>query len=108
MFPFFFSVPSFPFLSSFFLGGGGRAHWAYPLDPRLIKAGGGFHIDMVYVYVPAFWGAISRNCGFSSEIMKEPNHKLGVFGANYAKKHTIWAKLGAFLSKWYTYGWVIV
>ena len=22
---------------------------------------GGSHIDMVYVYVPAFWGAISRN-----------------------------------------------
>ena len=23
--------------------------------------GGGSHIDMVYVYVSAFWGAISRN-----------------------------------------------
>ena len=22
---------------------------------------GDFHIDMVYVYVPAFWGAFSRN-----------------------------------------------
>ena len=23
--------------------------------------GGGSHIDMVYVYVPAFWGTFSRN-----------------------------------------------
>ena len=25
------------------------------------SGGGGSHIDMVYVYVPAFWGAFSRN-----------------------------------------------
>ena len=29
------------------------------LDDR--GGGGGSHIDMVYVYVPAFWGAFSRN-----------------------------------------------
>ena len=23
--------------------------------------GGDFHIDMVYVYLPAFWGVFSRN-----------------------------------------------
>ena len=37
--------------------------------------------------------------GFSSE-MKEPKlHKLGVFWANYGKKHPTWAKLGAFSFK---------
>ena len=25
------------------------------------RGGGGSHIDMVYVYVPAFWGTFSRN-----------------------------------------------
>ena len=25
------------------------------------SVGGGSHIDMVYIYVPAFWGAFSRN-----------------------------------------------
>ena len=33
--------------------------------------------------------------------------KLGIFWANYGKKHPIWAKLDAFLSKRYTDGWVI-
>ena len=33
--------------------------------------------------------------------------KLGVFWANYCKKHPMWAKLGAFLLKRYTDGWVI-
>ena len=43
--------------------------------------------------------------GFSSE-MKEPKlHKLGVFWANYCKKHPIWSKLGAFLLKM-VYWWV--
>ena len=59
-------------------------------DLRVGLIPGGSHIDMVYVYVPAFWGAISWNLvaigGFSSE-MKEPKlHKLGVFWANYEKK----------------------
>ena len=26
-----------------------------------LKDGGGSHIDMVYVYVPAFWGPFSQN-----------------------------------------------
>ena len=43
--------------------------------------------------------------GFSSE-KKEPKlHKLGVFWANYCKKHPIWSKLGAFLLKM-VYWWV--
>ena len=43
--------------------------------------------------------------GFSSE-MKEPKlQKLGVFWANYGKKHPIWPKLDAFLSKM-VYWWV--
>ena len=37
--------------------------------------------------------------GFSSEMMEPKLHKLGVFWATYCKKHPIWAKLGAFLSK---------
>ena len=27
----------------------------------ILHPGGGSHIDMVYVYVPAFWGTFSRN-----------------------------------------------
>ena len=43
--------------------------------------------------------------GFSLE-MKEPKlHQLGVFWAKYGKKHPIWIKLGAFLSK-RVYWWV--
>ena len=43
--------------------------------------------------------------GFSSETKEPKLHKLGVFGANYCKKHPIWSKLGAFLSKM-VYWWV--
>ena len=71
---------------------------------------GGSHIDMVYIYVPAFWGTFSRNLvqrsgGFSSETKEPKLHKLGVFWAHYCKKHPIWSKLGAFLSKM-VYWWV--
>ena len=72
---------------------------------------GGSHIDMVYVYVPAFWGTffakfgIAIGGGFSSETKEPKLHKLGVFWANYCKKHPIWSKLGAFLSKM-VYWWV--
>ena len=34
--------------------------------------------------------------GFSSETGKPKLYKLGVFWANYCKKHPIWSKLGAF------------
>ena len=43
--------------------------------------------------------------GFSSETREPKLHKLGVFWANYCKKHPIWSKLGAFLSKM-VYWWV--
>ena len=43
---------------------------------------------------------------FSSETKEPKLHKLGVFWANYCKKHPIWSKLGAFW-KWYTDGWEI-
>ena len=71
---------------------------------------GGSHIDMVYVYVPAFWVAFSLNLvqrsgGFSSETKEPKLHKVGVFWANYCEKHPIWSKLGAFLSK-LVYWWV--
>ena len=42
---------------------------------------------------------------FSSETKEPKLHKLGVFWANYCKKHPIWSKLGAFLSKM-VYWWV--
>ena len=45
--------------------------------------------------------------GFSSETKEPKLHKLGVFWANYCKKHPIWSKLGAFFRKWYTDGWEI-
>ena len=71
---------------------------------------GGSHIDMVYIYVPAFWGAFFAKFGiasggFSSE-KKEPKlHKLGVFWVNYYKKYPIWTKLGVFYQKWYIDRW---
>ena len=37
--------------------------------------------------------------GFSSETKEPKFHKLGVFWTKYCKKHPIWSKLGAFLSK---------
>ena len=43
--------------------------------------------------------------GFSSETKEPKLHKLGVFWADYCKKHPIWSKLGAFLSKM-VYWWV--
>ena len=43
--------------------------------------------------------------GFSSETKKPKLHKLGVFWANYCKKHPIWSKFCAFLSKM-VYWWV--
>ena len=43
--------------------------------------------------------------GFSSETKEPKLHKLGVFWANYCKKHPILSKLGAFLSKM-VYWWV--
>ena len=43
--------------------------------------------------------------GFSSGTKEPKSHKLGVFWANYCKKHPIWSKLGAFLSKM-VYWWV--
>ena len=68
--------------------------------------GGGSDIDMVYVYVPAFWGAflqiwysVITDRGFSSETKEPKLHKLGVFWANYCKKHPFWSKLDAFFSK---------
>ena len=61
---------------------------------------GGSHIDRVYVYVRAFWDEIWYSDRRVSSEMKEPKlHRLGVFWANYCKKHPIWSKLGAFLSK---------
>ena len=78
--------------------------------------GGGSHIDMagLYVYVPAFWGALFAKFGiaigrFSSETKEPKLHKLGVFGANYCKKHPIWSNWVLFFQKWYrpTDGWEI-
>ena len=46
--------------------------------------------------------------GGSSETKEPELHKLGVFGANYCKKHPIWSKSDAFLSKmvyWWAGNW---
>ena len=67
------------------------------------------HMDMVYVCACllgcffAKFGIAIR--GFPSEPKEPKFHKLGVFWANYHKKHPIWLKLGAFLSKM-VYWWV--
>ena len=80
-------------------------------ERMLIGGGGGSHIDMVYVYVPAF-RALFREIWYSDRGVfirdEEPKlHKLGVFWANYCKKHPIWSKLGAFLSKMVYWWWEI-
>ena len=77
---------------------------SFELLSFMVSVPGGSHIDMVYVYVPAFWGTFFAKFGiamggFSSETKEPKLHKLGVFWANYCKKHPIWIKLGAFLSK---------
>ena len=63
-----------------------------------------------YTYMCLPFGALFRRIwysdrGFSSETREPKLHKLGVFWANYCKKHPIWSKLGAFLSKM-IYWWV--
>ena len=45
--------------------------------------------------------------GFSSETKEPKLHKLGVFWANYCKRHPIWSKWVLFFRKWYTDGWEI-
>ena len=63
-----------------------------------------------YTYMCLPFGAPFRKIwysdrGFSSETKEPKLHKLGVFWANYCKKHPIWSKLGAFLPKM-VYWWV--
>ena len=50
-----------------------------------------------YTYVPALW----RERGCFHQRRRNPNEKMGVFWANFSKKHPIWAKLSAFCyRKW--------
>ena len=44
---------------------------------------------------------------FSSETKEPKLHKLGVFGANYCKKHPVWSIWVLFVWKWYTDRWEI-
>ena len=72
---------------------------------------GGSHIDMVYVYVPAFLGALFREIwntdrGFSSE--KKPKFENWVYLEQIlVKKHPICPNWVLFYRKWYTDGWLI-
>ena len=71
----------------------------------------GSHIDLVHVLCACLLGCFLAKFGtaiggFSSdEGAQIKKKKMGVFWANYCKKHPIWAKLGAFLSK-KVYWWV--
>ena len=82
--------------------------WLHPGCP----GGGGSHIDMVYVYVPAFWGRFFAKFsiaigGFSSET-KEPKFKNLVFFMQIIVKSTQFGQNWVlFYRKWYTDGWVI-
>ena len=87
------------------------AHWSICSTATVLSSRGGF----------SHWHGIIRICacllghffakfgiaigGFSSETKEPKLHNLGVFWANYCKKHPIWSKLGAFLSKM-VYWWV--
>ena len=67
--------------------------------------GEGYHIDMIYVYVPAIWGTFSWNLVKQLEgaqikkqnktktktkkKTKQKKHTIGVFEENYCKKHPI-------------------
>ena len=80
------------------------------LEGRVVHPGGGFsHWHGIRIcacllghFFVKFGIAIG---GFSSETKEPKLHKLGVFWANYCKKHPIWSRLGAFLSKM-VYWWV--
>ena len=73
---------------------------------------GGSHIDMVYVRICAclfrrFFAKFGIPIVGVFDIRDKGSQieKLGVFWANYGKKHPIWANLGAFLFKM-VYWWV--
>ena len=82
--------------------------WVWFADS--IPGGGGVLTLTWYTYMYHPFGTPFREIwysdrGVSSETKEPKLHKLGVFWANYCKKHPIWSKLGAFLSKM-VYWWV--
>ena len=79
---------------------------------EMTSPGGGVLTLTWYTYMCLPFGALFREIwysdrGFSSEIKEPKLHKLGVFGANYCKKHPIWSNWVLFFRKWYTDGWEI-
>ena len=76
-----------------------------------MPGGWGSHIDMVYVYVPAFRGAFSRNLVYLSGVssgMEEPKFKNWVYFEQIIVKSTQFGQNWVlFCRKWYTDGWVI-
>ena len=90
----FFSLSSFWIVPSFSF----RCSSSY-VSLRMSHGGGFSHWRGIRICVSLFRCYFVIFGMFSSE-MKEPElHELGVFWANYGKKHQIWAELGAFLSK---------
>ena len=74
--------------------------------------GGGSHIDMVYVYVPAFWGTFSQNLvkrsGGFHQRRRSPNYINWVyFGQIIVKSTQFDPNWVLFFQKWYTDGWEI-
>ena len=77
-----------------------------PGEFRVAEGGAGEGVLTLawYTYMCLPFGALFREISYSdrefSLEMKAPKlHKLGVFWANYCKKHPILTKLGGFLSK---------
>ena len=76
-------------------------HVWYPLEALDCKENGGFShwhgIRICACLLGHFFAksGIAIGGGFSSETKEPKLHKLGVFWANYCKKHPIWSKLGA-------------
>ena len=75
------------------------------------NSGRGSHIDMVYVYVPAFWGAFSRNLVYRLGVFIRDEgaqiQKLVYFEKTIVKSIKFGQNLMLFYPKWYTHGWVI-
>ena len=76
---------------------------------RVFPGGGGFSNWHGTHICACLLGCLFREIwygdrGFSSGMKEPKSHKLGVFWANYCKKHPIWSKLGAFSKM--VYWWV--
>ena len=80
------------------------------LNQRMFTSGkkmpGGSHIDMVYVYVPAF-GVLFYKIWYSDQERFDHRQRSVIIWAHCSKKHPIWANWVFFVWNWYNIdGWL--